>query len=63
MEEITLNIPYNFHLNTCPHCNMKFIIIAIMFLDNDDYSWITQSNTGRNGMFCPYCGKNSKDKK
>lgn len=61
-KDITLNFEHNFPLCTCPHCDHKYIILAIWGYNegDDSFDYMPQVNTNDGGIYCPYCGENSK---
>ena len=64
-KDITLNFEHDFPLCVCSYCDHKFVVLAIWGYNESDgsFDYMPQVNTNDKGLYCPYCGKNSKEKK
>jgi len=57
-ERMTLNIPIQFPVTQCPHCEAYYAVLAIFRCEHKDPNWIFMD--GRQ-LFCPLCGEPYSD--
>ena len=56
-QKVTIMEPHEVEMVTCEHCHMEFVLYAV--LGADDGRWLLSQGDDA-GMYCPYCGKNTK---
>lgn len=61
---VTIHIPFELPLCVCPYCEIEHIVIAVLNREAEwpeEQRYMAQTNLNKKGMFCPYCGKNSRE--